>query len=67
MEVEDRSIRIHYHIKWDGAGKLDWEAFKTKEQADQRALELARTGEKYDIEERDDSCERCKQQTAWAS
>ena len=49
---------MHYHIRWSGA-KLDWEAFKTRTEAEVRARELARSDEEFTIEQFDGNCPRC--------
>jgi hypothetical protein len=66
----DRKLHIsknHFHIRWADVAKLDWESFSTHQEADARAREFLRTGEKYTIEEFTESCERCRPKTATAS
>lgn len=48
----------HYHIRWANS-KIDWEAFKTKDEAAAEAERLKRVDEKYTIEEADGNCEGC--------
>jgi hypothetical protein len=48
----------HYHIRWANS-TVDWQAFRTKDEAVTEAERLKRLDENYDIEERDDNCERC--------
>jgi hypothetical protein len=50
----------HYHIRWANS-KLDWEAFRTKEEARTEAERLKHPGEEYLIEELDGECVRCKE------
>jgi hypothetical protein len=52
----------HFHIRWDGVERLDWEPFETPEQAESRAKELARPGEPFAIEEHGKTCKRCSWQ-----
>jgi hypothetical protein len=49
----------HYHIRWANS-KIDWQAFQTRDEAVAEAERLKRVNESYDIEERDDNCERCQ-------
>jgi hypothetical protein len=53
----------HYHIRWDNS-KVDWQAFRTKDEAVADAERLKRLDENYNIEERDGNCERCQQLSA---
>ena len=55
----DTPAKMHFHIRWTRAAKLDWEAFNTRTEAVMRALELARPGEKFMIEESEETCSRC--------
>lgn len=50
---------VHYHIRWAQIPLLDWEAFKTRVEADAAAQLLARLGETYTIEEQAEGCQRC--------
>ena len=59
--------RIHFHIRWAGVVRLDWEPFKTLDQALLRATELGRPGESFLLVEGDDSCRRCKVKVSAAS
>jgi hypothetical protein len=49
---------IHYHIRWADE-KIDWQAFQTTDEAVAEAERLKRLDEKYTIEERTGTCERC--------
>jgi hypothetical protein len=48
----------HYHIRWANS-TIDWQAFRTKDEAVAEAERLKRLDENYDIEERDGNCEKC--------
>jgi hypothetical protein len=48
----------HYHIRWADS-KIDWQAFRTKDEAVAEAERLKRLEEDYNIEECDGNCERC--------
>ena len=48
----------HYHIRWANS-TVDWQAFRTKDEAVAEAERLKRLDENYNIEERDGNCERC--------
>lgn len=48
----------HYHIQWKDS-KLDWQAFKTQEEAEREAERLKRPGEMYSVVELDGDCPRC--------
>jgi hypothetical protein len=51
---------MHYHIRWS-SGKLDWERFSTRVEAEANAKQLVRLGETYTVEEfSDTSCPRCR-------
>jgi hypothetical protein len=50
----------HYHIHWTWNATLDWESFRTREEAEARAKQLVRPGEKYEIEESGAGCPRCR-------
>ena len=52
----------HYHIRW-ASSNVDWEAFRTKEEANTQAEQLKRPGEGYVIEHADGDCQRCKNLT----
>jgi len=45
------SHKTHFHIFWTATKRLDWQCFDTREEAEQRALELVRIGEQFSIEE----------------
>ena len=49
---------LHYHIRWSSAS-LYWQPFKTRAEANVRAVQLMRPGETYTIEEVDAHCPRC--------
>ena len=51
----------HFHIHWTHTHRLDWECFKTIDEADLRAVELALPGETYQIVELSDSCPQCQE------
>lgn len=53
--------QAHYHIRWD-SGRVDWEPFSSREEAEWRAQEIVMSRETYSIEQFDRLCERCK---AW--
>ena len=57
----------HFHIRWPGVARLDWEPFRTRQEAEARAKELARPGELYVIEEFREECTRCGSKAASAS
>lgn len=48
----------HYHIRWADS-KMDWQAFRTRDEAVIEAERLKRPDENYSIEERNGDCERC--------
>jgi hypothetical protein len=58
---EISSSRLHYHIHWSTAAKLDWQAFETREEADALARDIARSDESYTIEAANGDCERCRE------
>jgi hypothetical protein len=50
---------VHYHIRWSDS-KLDWERFRTPQEAEQAARQLARPGETFTLEHADDNtCGQC--------
>lgn len=53
--------QAHFHIRWD-SGRLDWEPFNSREEAEQRAKEIVLSKETYSVEHFDSKCELCK---AW--
>ena len=55
------SAKLHFHIRWSRATVLDWQVFKTHEEAEVEAKQVARENETYTIEGRLWNCERCKQ------
>ena len=52
---------VHYHIRWSSSDSLDWQAFKTHEQAEAAAHGLVRRRETYTVETRFENCERCEE------
>jgi hypothetical protein len=60
LEDVEEALVNHYHIRWSQIPVLDWESFSTLEAAEAAAELLARPGEKYTIEKRDEGCERCR-------
>src|ERR1700719_4394351 len=60
MDRKDLFLTTHFHIRWSGVARLDWERFATREQAEARAKELVRPGEIFKIEEFRKECERCQ-------
>lgn len=59
MATNEITLKKHYHIRWSGVARLDWEAFKTAAEAEASARELLREGETFTVEERDAFCTRC--------
>ncbi len=60
--------KFHFHIRWAGVARLDWESFETREKAESCCnKELARPDEIYTIMEFDDTCARCNLKSAAAS
>ena len=50
---------MHHHILWS-SGKLDWDRFATRFDAEASAKKLVQIGETYTIEEYDDTaCPAC--------
>jgi hypothetical protein len=50
---------MHYHIRWSNS-KLDWQGFRTREEAVQAARQLARPGESFTLEHvEDETCMPC--------
>jgi len=48
----------HFHIRWSTLD-LDWEAFRTRAEAEASAVGLVRRSETYTIEEFGGDCPRC--------
>jgi hypothetical protein len=46
----------HFHIRWKGKEKLDWQCFSTRERAEAEALYLMRPDEEFTIEEVSEEC-----------
>lgn len=59
-QTKDTRLQAHFHIRW-GSGRLDWEPFNSRDDAEFRAQELVRSRETYSIEQFDKSCQRCKE------
>lgn len=59
MSANESASKTHYHIRWSGVARLDWEPFKTVAEAEASARELLREGETFTVEERDSFCTRC--------
>src|SRR5438105_9381012 len=57
---ETRTRGVHYHIRWAQIPLMDWESFNTRVDAEAAATILARTCEKYRIEEQGEGCQRCR-------
>jgi hypothetical protein len=52
---------MHYHIRWSN-GKLHWERYGSRAEADTGARQLMRAGETYTVEEfSDNGCPRCQE------
>ena len=50
---------MHYHIRWSDS-KVDWERFRTHEEAEQAAKQLAHPGETFTVQHVDDeTCTEC--------
>lgn len=49
----------HFHVRWQNS-QLDWEAFKTEEEATAQGERLKRSGETYVIEESEGDCQVCR-------
>jgi hypothetical protein len=47
---------LHFHIRWLDKDNLDWECFATREEASERATDLALPGEAFTIEEIHTKC-----------
>ena len=54
------SPRFHFHIHWNSKENLDWEGFDSHAEALARALEIARPGEMFVIEEISATCPVCE-------
>jgi hypothetical protein len=52
-------MTTHFHIRWSAAG-LDWEPFRTRDQAWASAKQLARPNETYVTQEYDETCPQCQ-------
>jgi hypothetical protein len=49
---------MHYHIRWSN-GKLDWERYGSRDEAESGAKKLMQYRETYASEEHGESCPRC--------
>ena len=54
------SKKHHFHIHWTNKDSVDWEPFDSQQRAEARALELARFGELFTIEDFCTPCSVCK-------
>ena len=59
MDTKQIANIKHYHIRWSGIARLDWEPFRSIADAEASAKQLLRQGETYSIEEMGASCTRC--------
>jgi hypothetical protein len=59
MDTKRTTAVKHYHIRWSGIARLDWEPFHTIAEAEASAKQLLREGETYSVEEMEASCARC--------
>jgi len=55
------NLGIHYHIRWSSESPLDWKPFRTQQEATKAAERIKKPHENYNILERDEECERCKE------
>ena len=57
----DGTIAPHFHIRWiiGGTSRTDWEAFESRDEAERMAKRLITPSETYQIDEFDNSCQRC--------
>ena len=55
------SHNFHYHIRWSGDTRVDWDRFTTAEEAKCCADQMVRSGEDYAVEKFDDDCVRCEE------
>jgi hypothetical protein len=58
MDRNGISPATHYHIRWSQL-TLDWERFDTREEAEERAIQLVLEGEYYTIDAFDGTCAHC--------
>ena len=49
---------VHFHIRWSSA-TVDWDAFKSEQEAMAAAEHLALPGETYAVEQFDGDCAQC--------
>ncbi len=63
----DNSQKLHFHIHWNKNDRLDWEAFDSHNEALSRALEIARPGEMFTIEDVSAECLICGAKASSAS
>ncbi len=55
-QYHDSLGQLHFHIQWNTKGSIDWECFRSRDEAMSRAAELARPGEQFTIEEVSGNC-----------
>ncbi|HET6142739.1 MAG TPA: hypothetical protein VFE02_04475 [Candidatus Acidoferrales bacterium] len=67
MNLHPESPHPHFHIHWEDNQNLDWECFESESDALGRAMELARPGEEFKIEEVSTNCPLRKSHSASAS
>ena len=56
--VRGGSVMAHYHIRWS-SGKLDWERYGSRVEAESGAKKLMLLRETYTIEAHAELCRRC--------
>jgi hypothetical protein len=49
----------HYHIRWSGKDRLDWQPFLTHAEAEAAALELVQPAESFTVEQYSGDCPAC--------
>jgi hypothetical protein len=67
MTIYSESPHPHFHIHWAENKNLDWECFDTESDALGRAMELAKPGEEFRIEEVSTDCPLRKTRSASAN
>ena len=60
-EFMSESHNFHYHIRWSGDTRVDWDCFTTAEEAKCCADQMVRWGEDYTVERFDEDCVRCEE------
>jgi len=48
-----------FHIRWS-SGKLDWESYSSRAEAEKGARQLMRLGEGFTVEEHGQECPQCR-------